>query len=64
MYTLEEHIQTRNRLNRAAVKRHIHARGFNTGAYDAMNASLDRLAEQQRWLDAGLLAVFRNWRNR
>lgn len=34
------------------------------GALAAMNVALDTIKEQQRWLDAGLLARFRNWNNR
>lgn len=61
MYTLEEHMQKFRRTARTAVRVHIAGRGVNTGALNAMNGAL---SEQTCWLDAGLLAQFRNWRNR
>lgn len=64
MYTLEEHIQQRDRINRGAVRMAQAQRGVNEGMKAAVIACLEGLAEQQRWLDAGLLAMFRNWRNR
>lgn len=45
----------------AKVRAKQASRGVNADALSAINSGL---AESERWTAAGLLAQFRNWRNR
>lgn len=48
----------------AKVRDRQRERGVNISALSAINIGLAAQAESERWTAAGLLAQFRNWRNR